>query len=64
MTQNSCLAFQFDLHPHIYDIMAVMKKVWIYKRSGIKGWSVRWYESDSRKAKALPGKKVAEHFAS
>lgn len=35
-----------------------MRKTWIYKRKGIKGW----YESGNRKAKALPSKKLAEHF--
>jgi len=39
-----------------------MKKVWVYKRTGIKGWWVGWYESCKRKAKALPNKKLAEHF--
>jgi len=39
-----------------------MKKIWIYKRAGIKGWWVGWYESGKRKAKALPNKELAEHF--
>ncbi len=39
-----------------------MKKVWIYKRTGINGWWVGWYESGCRKAKALSSKKLAEHF--
>jgi hypothetical protein len=39
-----------------------MKKVWIYKRKNLKGWWVGWYESDRRKAKALPTKDLAEHF--
>jgi integrase len=39
-----------------------MKKTWIYKRKSIKGWWVGWYESGCRKAKALPSKKLAEHF--
>ena len=39
-----------------------MRKTWIYKRKGIKGWWVGWYESGSRKSKALPSKKLAEHF--
>ena len=39
-----------------------MKKVWIYKRKGIKGWWVGWYESGKRKAKALPTKPLAEHY--
>ena len=39
-----------------------MKKVWIYKRTGIKNWWVGWYESGNRKAKALPTRKLAEHY--
>ncbi|MHC4738662.1 MAG: tyrosine-type recombinase/integrase [Planctomycetota bacterium] len=39
-----------------------MKKVWVYKRTGIKGWWVGWYESGKRKAKALLTKKLAEHY--
>ena len=39
-----------------------MKKVWVYKRTGVKGWWVGWYESSKRKAKALPSKKLAEHY--
>ncbi len=39
-----------------------MRKTWIYKRKGIKGWWVGWYESGCRKAKALPSKKLADHF--
>ena len=39
-----------------------MKKTWIYKRKGIKGWWVGWYESGKRKTKALPSKALAEHF--
>ncbi|MFC1739742.1 tyrosine-type recombinase/integrase [Planctomycetota bacterium] len=42
--------------------MDIMKKIWIYKRAGIKGWWVGWYESGKRKAKALPSKKLAEHY--
>ena len=42
--------------------MSNMRKVWIYKRKGIKGWWVGWYESDKRKAKALPTKTLAEHY--
>jgi len=38
-----------------------MRKVWIYKRKGIRGWWVGWYESGKRKAKALPSKALAEH---
>ncbi len=39
-----------------------MKKIWVYKRTNIKGWWVGWYESGKRKAKALPSKKLAEHY--
>ena len=39
-----------------------MKRVWVYKRTSIKGWWVGWYESGNRKAKALPSKKLAEHY--
>jgi len=39
-----------------------MKKIWVYKRKGIKGWWVGWYESGKRKTKALPNKALAEHF--
>ncbi len=39
-----------------------MKKVWVYKRKGVKGWWVGWYESGKRKAKALPTRKLAEHY--
>jgi len=42
--------------------MSIMKKVWVYKRTGIKGWWVSWYESGKRKAKALPTRKLAEHY--
>jgi integrase len=42
--------------------MNAMRKVWIYKRRGIKGWWIGWYESGKRKAKALPSKKLAEHY--
>ena len=42
--------------------MNVMKKVWIYKRKNIKGWWIGWYENDSRKAKALPTRELAEHY--
>ncbi len=42
--------------------MGIMKKVWVYKRTGIKGWWVGWYESGKRKAKALPTRKLAEHY--
>ena len=39
-----------------------MKKVWLYKRENVNGWWVGWYESDKRKAKALPSKELAEHY--
>ena len=39
-----------------------MKKVWTYKRKNIKGWWVGWHESGKRKAKALPARKLAEHY--
>ena len=39
-----------------------MKKTWVYKREGIKGYWVGWYESGKRRAKALPTKALAEHF--
>ena len=39
-----------------------MRKTWVYKRKGIKGWWVGWYESGKRKMKALPTKALAEHF--
>ena len=39
-----------------------MRKVWIYKRTSMKGWWCGWYESDKRKAKALPTKALAEHY--
>jgi len=39
-----------------------MKKSWVYKRKGVKGWWTGWYEGGKRKAKALPTKALAEHF--
>jgi len=42
--------------------MNIMRKVWTYKRKGIKGWWVGWYESGQRRAKALPTKALAEHY--
>ncbi len=39
-----------------------MRKVWVYKRKGIRGCWIGWYESGKRKAKALPTKALAEHF--
>ena len=56
------LSFPLDSHPHNYDIMNDMRKTWIYKRKGINGWWVGWYESGKRKAKALPSKELAEHY--
>lgn len=38
-----------------------MRKTWVYRRKGIKGWWVSWYESDKRRAKALPSKELAVH---
>jgi integrase len=42
--------------------METMKKPWVYKRKGIKGWWTGWYEGGKRKAKAFPTKSLAEHF--
>jgi integrase len=42
--------------------MSIMRKVWTYKRKGIKGWWVGWYESGQRRAKALPTKSLAGHY--
>jgi integrase len=42
--------------------METMKKPWVYKRTGIKGWWTGWYEGGRRKAKAFPTKSLAEHF--
>lgn len=39
-----------------------MRKIWIYKRKKIKGWWCGWYEGGNRKSKALPSKKLAEHY--
>jgi len=39
-----------------------MRNTWVYKRKDTKGWWVGWYESGCRKAKALPNKKLAEHY--
>ncbi|MCE5327169.1 MAG: site-specific integrase [Planctomycetaceae bacterium] len=38
-----------------------MKKPWVYRRKGVKGWWVGWYEAGKRKAKACPNKAVADH---
>jgi len=43
-------------------MMETMRKPWVYKRKGIKGWWTGWYEGGRRKAKALPSKALAEHF--
>jgi integrase len=43
-------------------MMEIMKKPWVYRRKGIKGWWTGWYESGKRKAKAFPTKSLAEHF--
>jgi integrase len=43
-------------------MMETMKKPWVYKRKGIKGWWTGWYEGGKRKAKAFPTKALAEHF--
>jgi integrase len=42
--------------------MDTMRKPWVYKRKGINGWWVGWYEGGRRRAKALPDKNLAEHF--
>ena len=42
--------------------MIIMRQVWTYKRKGIRGWWVGWYESGKRKAKALPTKSLADHY--
>ncbi len=39
-----------------------MRKVWVYKRRTVNGWWVGWYENGKRKAKALPPRKLAEHY--
>jgi len=39
-----------------------MRKPWVYKRRGIKGWWTGWYENGRRKAKAFPTKGLAEHY--
>jgi integrase len=44
------------------DTMDTMRKPWVYKRNGIKGWWTGWYEVGKRKAKAFPTKGLAEHF--
>jgi integrase len=54
--------FSLDSSPQYFDRIDMMRKVWIYKRKGIKGWWAGWYESNKRKAKALPTKALAEHY--
>lgn len=54
-------SLSLDSHPHNYDIINIMKKVWIYKKNINSRW-VGWYESGKRKAKALPTKELAEHY--
>ena len=54
--------FSLDSPPQNYDRLHIMRKAWIYKRKGVKGWWVGWYESGKRRAKALPSKALAEHF--
>ena len=55
-------SFSLESRPQNYDRLNVMRKVWMYKRRGIKGWWVGWYESGKRRAKALPSKALAEHY--
>jgi hypothetical protein len=40
--------------------METMRKPWVHKRKGVKGWWVGWYEGGKRKAKALPNKALGE----
>jgi len=42
--------------------METVRKPWVYRRKGVKGWWRGWYESGKRKAKAFPNKNLAEHF--
>ena len=53
----SCLIYN-----SIFTVYRIIKKVWVYKRTGVKGWWCGWYGSGIRKAKALPSKKLSEHF--
>lgn len=39
-----------------------MKKVWIYRRKGRKGYSVLWRENGRQLSKTLPTKALAEHY--
>jgi integrase len=41
-----------------------MRKVRIFKRQDRPGWYISWRESGSVKKRALPDKKLAEHYAS
>jgi integrase len=43
-------------------MMETVRKPWVYRRKGVKGWWRGWYESGKRKAKAFPNKNLAEHF--
>ncbi len=54
--------FSLDSTPQNYDRLDVMRKVWVYKRTNVKGWWVGWYESGKRKTKALSTKAFADHF--
>ena len=58
--QSWCPAFTWPAKTA--DTMEAMKKPWVYKRKGIKGWWCGWYEGGKRKAKAFPTKGLAEHF--
>jgi len=51
-----------SLQARTADTMEAMRKPWVYKRKGIKGWWTGWYELGKRKAKAFPSKSLAEHF--
>jgi hypothetical protein len=59
---KSLPSFSLDTAPKITKHYTIMRKVWTYKRKGIKGFWVGWYESGKRRAKALPTKKLAEHY--
>jgi len=56
------LIFPLDSHPQNHDRLDTMRKVWIYKRQGVKGWWCGWYESGKHKTKALPTKALADHY--
>ena len=57
---SGCFVSALTFAARTIDTMEAMRKPWIYKRTGIKGWWVAWYESGKRKAKALPSKALAE----